>query len=145
MHQYRPARVAASLPVEIYTAPFYPPLRMRMENISTGGMFIRTSLKFDVGEVLMCKTWLPNMAKPCVFISKVARSFLPGYDVWDSNSGLGLQFLHGNEAQLAKLKEFVRSREQNHNAAGSASATQTLRFWEATAENDANPVSVTTL
>ena len=113
MYQYRPIRVAASLPVEIYTAPFYPPLRMRMENISTGGMFIRTSLEFQVGDVLMCKTWLPNMDKPCVFISRVARSCVPGLDDLDDSSGLGLQFLHCNEVQRSKLRDFVLGIKKN--------------------------------
>ncbi|MBN2527492.1 MAG: PilZ domain-containing protein [Deltaproteobacteria bacterium] len=109
MHQYRPARVAASLPVELYTVPFLPPFRMRIENISTGGMFIRTSIGFHVGEILMAKTWLPNMDKPGLFISRVARSFMPGQDVLDEYSGLGLQFLHGNKWQRQKLAEFIRS------------------------------------
>jgi len=109
MQQYRPMRVAASLPVEIYSAPFYPPLRMRMQNISTGGMFIRTSLEFQVGEILLCKTWLPNMDTSCLFISRVARSFMPGQDTWDMGSGLGLQFLHGSDSQRERLREFVFS------------------------------------
>lgn len=109
MQQYRPMRVAASLPVEIYSAPYYPPLRMRMQNISTGGMFIRTSLEFQVGEILLCKTWLPNMDTSCLFISRVARSFMPGQDTWDMGSGLGLQFLHGSDSQRERLREFVFS------------------------------------
>ena len=128
MHQYRPARVAASLPVEIYTAPFHPPLRMRMNNISASGMFIRTLLEFQVGEVLMCKTWLPNMDKPCLFISRVARSFLPGMDVLDEHSGLGLQFLHGNDAQRAKLAEFVRGRKELELSENHMAETRTSEF-----------------
>ena len=130
MHQYRPARVAASLPVEIYTAPFHPPLRMRMNNISANGMFIRTLLEFQVGEVLMCKTWLPNMDKPCLFISRVARSFLPGMDILDEHSGLGLQFLHGNDAQRAKLAEFVRSKKEISPSDSETGGDRTLAYSE---------------
>ncbi|MBN2343400.1 MAG: PilZ domain-containing protein [Deltaproteobacteria bacterium] len=69
MEQYRPKRVKASLSVEIYAAPFQPPLRMTMDNISSSGLFIRTSLAFHVGEILLI-----SKANPFAILATATRS-----------------------------------------------------------------------
>lgn len=135
MEQYRPKRVSVSLPVELYAAPYQPPLRMRIENISTGGAFIKTSLAFSVGEILICKIRLPNMARPCAIISRVARSIVPGIDEIDETTGLGLQFLHGNEMRRKQLAKFVRNREML-DTSRDASRKQHLPTFEKVDENE---------
>lgn len=71
-------------------------------DISIGGIFIESNLRFPVGKDLLLKFSLPNHPQPFTFTGKIA---------WSSPKGFGVKFENVSPLQNNILKSFVEQKE----------------------------------
>jgi Tfp pilus assembly protein PilZ len=71
-------------------------------DISIGGVFIESDVKFPVGKDLLLKFSLPNHAQPFTFNGKIA---------WSSSRGFGVKFEKISPLQSDILKSFVNEKD----------------------------------
>ena len=71
-------------------------------DISIGGIFIESNVRFPVGKDLLLKFSLPNHPQPFMFTGKIA---------WSSPKGFGVKFENVSPLQNNILKSFVEQKE----------------------------------
>ena len=113
-------RIAAGIAVRISSIeperdpwtgrPFFRSLQETCENVSRGGVFVKTDEPFDPGRRLLVEIKLPT-GQPLEAIGRVAwvkRSL--GADQLDSDSGIGIEFLGGASEQFEARDDYITRR-----------------------------------
>jgi uncharacterized protein (TIGR02266 family) len=125
----REPRVPLNTPVRIATIdperdpgdgrPFFRSSREVCENVSRGGLFIRTAEPLEPGRRLLVELELPggNEVEAIGRVAWTKRSLNPGEE-----RGVGVELVGGVPDQLASLHAFVSSRDRRWGPAGPASA-----------------------
>jgi uncharacterized protein (TIGR02266 family) len=75
-------------------------------NISSGGMFVRTGERFNVGAILSLSVELPDGAPPAPVRAKVVHAKPP---VRVLTPGVGLQFIQADDGFHVRLEQYIRT------------------------------------
>ena len=102
-------RPAVSFQIELVREGPSPPLACRTSDIGTGGVFVATSSRLQIGERLLVVLTTPSAWEPLSIDAEVA------WERQDDGSGaapgFGLKFLALTEEQKLALAKFVSSLE----------------------------------
>ena len=110
-------RIAAGIAVRLSTIeperdpwtgrPFFRSLQETCENVSRGGVFVKTREALDPGRRLLIEIRLPT-GQPLEAIGRIAwvkRTVSANQD--EAESGVGIEFLGGAAEQFAALEDYI--------------------------------------
>ena len=80
------------------------------DNISEGGLFIRTENPLKKGDVFLLKLQLPGIAEPMEIKSEVAWTRRQLEDSANRPSGMGVKFIGISDRDRSIIKSFVKTR-----------------------------------
>ena len=79
------------------------------ENISPGGLFIRTEKPLKQGEVFFLKLQLPEIADPMEVKCEVAWARKQVEDSANRPSGMGIKFTEISDRDRSNIKEYIKN------------------------------------
>ena len=116
----RYARIAAGITVRISSIeperdpwtgrPFFRSLQETCENVSRGGVFVKTAEPFDPGRRLLVEIKLPT-GQPLEAIGRVAWvKRTVSANPRENQAGVGIEFLGGASEHFEALEAYIRHR-----------------------------------